>query len=338
MMAAGARGLGRVLARLPALLVILFLVFAALRLAPGDPALGDGPSDAPAGDARFRREEVTRTRILFGLADENGRDLPLPVQFGAWLSKVLRADLGTSFRDGTSVLRGIAERLPPTVLINALALLIVYAAGIAAGVVGAVTKGSTMDRTLSTLLFAAYAAPLYWVATLFVLAFGASGLDLLPVAGLHSEGHERFTALERLFDLAGHLVLPVLSLALVQVASLSRYARAGVLETLPLEYVRTARAKGLLESQVLRKHILRNALVPLATLTGTLLPAMVAGSVVVETVFSIEGMGMHLLTAVERRDYPVVMGVVLLTAVLTIVSLWLSDWFLARLDPRAEVA
>jgi peptide/nickel transport system permease protein len=260
------------------------------------------------------------------------------VQFSSWLGKVVRADLGTSFRDGTPVLRGIADRIGPTLLLNVLALAIVYAAGIAAGVAGAVLRGSALDRTLSTLLFAAYAAPLYWVATLLVFAFGASGLDLLPVTGLRSEDHERLTALESIADLAAHLVLPVLALAFVQVASLASYARAGVLETLRLDHVRTARAKGLPWGEVLRRHVLRNALIPVATLIGTLLPALVAGSVVVERVFSIDGMGTHLLSAVARRDYPVVMGVVLLTAVLTMVSLWISDLLLAVLDPRVEAA
>ena len=331
------RGFGRALARLPALLVVLFVVFAALRLAPGDPAADRDPGgEAATPDGSRRHSELTRMRVRFGLADEQGRDLPLPVQFAAWVTRVVRADLGTSFHDQTPVVGGIVRRIGRRCCCNALALAIVYGAGIAAGVAGAVGKGSALDRILSTLMFGAYAAPLYWVATLLVFAFGASGLDLLPVAGLRSEGHERSTVLEDVADVAAHLALPVLSLALVQVASLASYARAGVLETLPLEHVRTARAKGLAAGDVLRSHVLRNALIPVATLTGTLLPAMVAGSVVVERVFSIDGMGSHLLSAVEQRDYPVVMGIVLLTAVLTMVSLWLSDLLLAALDPRVE--
>jgi peptide/nickel transport system permease protein len=335
----GTRGwIGSATTLLGSLLCTLLLFFSLLRALPGDPAeLGvDGP--AFAGSQSDRQAELLRLRRQLGLVTEDGHQVGIPGAFASWCGRMLRGDFGRSFQDGRPVRERILQALPATLLLNVLALVLVYGVGVGLGLRAALWPRAPSTAGIEGALHVSHAAPIYWLATLAVLWCGSAGLDLLPIGGLVSEGHERFTLFELLGDLAAHLVLPVLVLAAVQVATVARHLQQSAIEALRSPHVVAARAKGLPERVLVLRHVLRNALLPVVVLLGTLLPALVSGSVVVEQVFSIDGMGRLMLQAIGGRDHPLLMGVAVVSCTLTLVSMALAEGLLARLDPRRGLA
>lgn len=316
----------RLLLMIPTFFGITLLTFAVLHLAPGDPVeatldptLGAGPS----------REGAEAFRRAMGL------DLPLPERYARWLGRVLTFDFGLSTYDHRPVAAKIGEALPNTLLLSGLALVLSYLLAIPLGVLSAVRHGGWLDRALGGGLFLLYSLPSFWVAVVLLLLLGGGRyLDLFPVQGLHSAGAEARGALGWLLDLLWHLVLPVFCLTYASLASLSRYTRASMIEELRQDYVRTARAKGLGEARVVFVHALRNAILPVATLLGLSLPHLVGGSVIVEQVFGIPGMGRLGFQALATRDYNTVMGVTTLAALMTMAGVLLSDLAYSLLDPR----
>lgn len=312
----------------PTFLGITLLTFALARWAPGDP-LSVG-SEAPLGTAT--QEQVDAYRRAHGL------DRPILEQYVRWLARVVALDFGVSSQDGREVRARIAEALPRTLLLALLALLLAYLVAVPLGVWSAVRPRSWLDRITTVATFALYSLPSFWVAVMLLLAFaGGRVVELFPMQGLASDGADRLGTAARVADVAWHLVLPVACLSYGALAAISRYARSGLLDVVRQDFVRTARAKGLPERVVIFRHALRNSLLPLVTLVGVMLPQLLGGSVIVERIFGIPGMGLLAFEAVSQRDYPTVMGVTTLAALFTLVSVLATDLAYARLDPRIRL-
>jgi len=318
--------LKRLLLMIPTFLGITLVTFAVLNLAPGDPLAASSDSLAPG---QATRESAQAFRRAMGL------DRPLPERYLVWLRHVVTFDFGVSSYDHRPVVDKIGEAIPVTLLLSGLALLIAYLLAVPLGMLSAVRQGTVLDRALTVGLFLLYSLPSFWVAILLVLFLGGGRyFDVFPIQGLHSPGAEGLGLPSRAMDLAWHLVLPVFCLAYGSVAYLSRYARSSLLEVVNQDYIRTARAKGLPERVVLLKHALRNALIPILTLLGLSLPHLVGGSVIVEQIFGIPGMGRLGFQAIATRDYNTVMATTTLAALLTMVGVLLSDLAYCMVDPR----
>jgi len=343
--------LRRLLALPPMLLGITLVVFAAVHAAPGDPAdlrpggvVGEETPGA-VSDAAWRafRERHLLDRPLWrqylhflGPFDLSPRGHTL---FGGsgeepWHG-LLALDLGGELhRPAVGVLDELGRRLRVTVPLAACALLVAYGLAIPLGLWSARRRGTRVDGALALALFGLHALPTFWVGLLLVLVFGATGLDWLPTIGLHARGSEAWGAGARAADVALHAILPVTTLALGSLAYLSRQMRAGLLEALPSGFVLAARAKGLSEGQALVRHALPNALLPIVTLAAAVLPALVGGSIVVETIFDLPGVGRYAYEGLTYRDYNVVLATATLSAAMTLVGLLVSDLAYAWVDPR----
>ncbi len=308
------------------LLLVTLLVFGLTHLVPGDPLTGES---ADPGVRPLTRDRLEQLRTLYRL------DRPVPVQYGLWLGDLLRGDLGTSFSDGRPVLEKMTERLGVTLLLNALSLGLMVLLAVPLGTLAALRPGSRLDRWTGGLTYALYALPVFWAGLLLQIAFSVR-LGWLPLFGLASEGAAGLGAAARLADRAAHLVLPVICLGYGGLAYLSRFVRANLLDNALLESGRAARARGLSELAVLVRHGFAQAAVPMLTLAGFLLPALVGGSVIVETIFAIPGLGMLFVEAVLDRDIPVLMGVTLLGSSATLAGILAADLLYAVADPRVR--
>lgn len=307
--------------------VVLTITFLLVRAAPGDPATLLIPPAASAADAARLRAEL-------------GLDAPLSVQYARWLAGAVRGDLGESFAQRRPVTRVLAEALPVSLGLGCASLLLTFALGIVVGTVQAARRGTATDALLTVASTTVYAAPSYWLALALVAVFtyGAARWGFppslrLPAFGLRTPAGQ-LTGGAALLDLARHSVLPVTTLALIGAGGVARYMRSIVADLLDIPFVRTARAKGAGAASVYFRHVLANALPPLAVLFALSLPGILAGSVFVETVFAWPGMGRALVGAIGARDYPVIMGATLLYAALVILANLASDLMLPVLDPR----
>lgn len=255
-----------------------------------------------------------------------------------WLQNIVKLDFGLSFKDRRSVTDKIQEALPITLLINITTILVVYLVSIPLGIWSAIRKGTVIDKIVMVKLFVFYSLPTFWVATMLLVFFsGGEYFDLFPLTGIKSDFYSDLNPFQKILDVAWHLTLPVLADVIGSFAFLTRFSRSNFLDVVKQDYIRTARAKGLPEKKVLFKHGLRNALIPLVTLMGTLLPALLGGSVIIEQIFSIPGMGMLSFEAVLGRDHNVIMGIATISAFLTLVSLFLSDLLYVIVDPRISL-
>ena len=315
----------RVLALIPILLWITLISFGIMHLAPGKPT-----DAATQFNPKVSLEARQRMERLYGL------DQPIHRQYLDWLGRIGRMDFGRSFLDDRPVTTKILERLPVTFTINVWSVLLVLDLAIPLGLTVAVKPGGLFDRLTTIAVYIAYSMPSFWLALLCMAFFGVQ-LHWLPISGIHSLDYESFSLLQRWRDTAWHLLLPVGITAFVSLAGLSRYMRSSMVEVLRQDYIRTARAKGLPEYRVLFHHGLRNGLLPLITILGLSLPDLIGGSVIAETIFSIPGMGRLFYEAVMARDYPVVMALVTIGAVLTMLGNLLADLAYANADPRIRV-
>ena len=295
------------------LLGVAVLTFALLHLVPGDPvrvALG----------TRFDPETYAALRERAGL------DRPLPVQLVGYLTGAVTGDLGVSFRSGQPVLQVITERLPATLGLALAALVVALLVAVPLGVLSAVRQGSLLDRAATVVSQVGVSVPDFWMGILLILLF-AGQLRWLP-----SSGYEPL--LEDPLGWLSHVVLPAVTVGLVSGSILTRFVRSAVLEQLGQDYTRTATAKGLGQGVVVRRHVLRNALVPIVTVTGLQLATLLGGVIVIEVIFAWPGLGALTLEAVRARDYPVLQGAVLLFAALFLLVNLLVDLLYAALDPR----
>ena len=312
---------------IPLLLGITIICFFVMHLAPGSPTDLQTQMN-PKASAEMRQ----RLMSLYEL------DKPVYVQYASWLTKLARGDLGTSFSsDHRPVADKILERLPITIAINLLSLIIIVAVAVPIGVLSAVHQDSLFDKVMSVIVFIGFAVPTFWLALLLMIFFGIH-LGWLPISGLRSLNYEYLSPWGQLVDLARHLVLPVFISAFGGLAGLSRYMRANMLEVIRQDYILTSRAKGLSERQVIYKHALRNALLPAITILGLSIPGLIGGSVIFETIFAIPGMGQLFYMSVMARDYPTVMGILLIGAVLTLVGNLIADVSYAAADPRIRIS
>jgi len=315
----------RLLWMIPVLLGITIISFGVMHLAPGDITTLETSLNPRSG-----QEAREQLREAYNL------DEPIPVQYGLWLKRVVQLDFGNSFSGANRpVLDKLAERIPVTLTINIAAMVLILAVAIPIGVISAVRQNSLVDRTLTVIVFLAFAIPGFWLALLLMVAFGVQ-LGWLPVSGLTSYNFQSMGPLEQLADYARHLILPVVVSAFAGIAGFSRYVRSSMLEVIRQDYILTARAKGLPERTVVYRHALRNALLPVITLLGLSVPGLIGGSVIFETIFGIPGMGKLMFDAIMSRDYPVVMGTLVITAVLTLLGNLLADLALAWADPRVR--
>lgn len=320
--------LRRPVAALATILVVLTVTFVGLHLAPGDPVrLYLGPS----GDAAAA--ETMRHQL--------GLDRPLPVQYLSWLARFVVGDWGSSIAQHRPVTRVLTDALVPTVVLTGSSLLLTYLIGISIGAFQAARRRTAWDWSLTVLTTGIQAIPAYVLALGLVLVF-AYGAALwgwpeslrFPAMGSASFGADLLTPGQRLADRLRHLVLPAATLVVIGAAGLARYVRAATIEALRQPAVRTARAKGLTEGRVLRRHALRNALIPVITLAGLQLPALFSGVVFVETIFAWPGMGRVMVQAVLARDYPVVMAATAVFAALVVAGNLLADVASTWADPR----
>lgn len=312
----------------PTFIGITLVTFLIVQLAPGDPV-----KLAVSGQG-LRAEGVSK-QILEEQRRLLGLDKPLWMRYPAWLWKIVRLDFGKSFRDWRPVRDIIFEKFPITLQINLMAIFIAYLIAIPIGVHSAVKSGRAMERLTTVLLFILYSLPSFWVAYILIYFFTPGGrVSVFPVGGLNSFDADKFTLVRWLFDRLWHLALPVVCLTYGSFAGLSRYMRTGMMEVLRRDYIRTARAKGLGERTVIFKHAMRNSIIPIVTILAGLLPALIGGAVITETIFNIPGMGRLAFNAVLARDYPVVMAVATISAVLTLFGILLADIMYAVVDPR----
>ncbi len=307
------------------LLAIVVLDFFLIRAAPGDPALVMA-GEAGAGDAAY----VAQLREKFGL------DQPLPVQLWRYVRAVAALDLGYSPRQQMPVAALIAERLPATLLLTGSAFVLSLGLGVLLGALAAPRAGRWSDTAITVLALLFYATPLFWVALMAVLLFSVV-LEWLPSFGYETVG-AGYTGLAHAVDVAQHLALPAVTLGLFFMASYARMTRASMLEVLQLDFVRTARAKGLRERLVQRRHVLRNALLPVVTLAGLQAGTLVGGAVLTETVFAWPGIGRLMYDALLQRDYSLLLGVFVVCSALVLLFNLVTDLVYRAVDPRIVVA
>ena len=320
------------------LVAITLFQFLIVHWAPGDPvdlffagglaAGGEGVSTEKLAEDLEREKEALRKEL--------GLDRPVLVQYGLWLGRMVRGDFGISFKDRRPVWNKIAERLPLTITLNALSILITFALAIPLGILSAVRESSLADRASTLILFMLVSLPTFWVGTMVIIFLcGGDYLAWFPPAGIHSLDYDpSWPLLRRMGDYLYHLAMPLFVSTYASFAFLSRILRSSMLEVKRQDYVRTARAKGVEERVVVFKHILRNSIIPIVTNIGGLLPALIGGSVIIETIFSLPGIGFLSFQAVLARDYPVVLALLTVSSALTLVGILISDLALMLVDPR----
>lgn len=321
----GTYALRRILQTIPILFIISILLFLMVRAAPG------GPLTAARRNPNISKEQIEAIEEKLGLND------PLPVQYGRWLGDMLRGDMGDSIKFRRPVSEMIGERVPNTLLLVGASFLVTLLFAIPIGILSARKPYSKFDYAMTTVTFIGQAIPVYWLGLGLIVIFYVTiknpftGDPLFPVGGMNTRGMEG-----NLLDTLWHLVLPVTALSLGWVAWYSRFLRSSMLDVLHEDYVRTAHAKGLTDSLVYYKHALQNAILPLVTLIALDLPSLFAGALFVETIFSWPGMGRLFWDAAKGRDYPVLLGIVMLTAVLIILCNIIADLAYGWLNPQVK--
>ena len=317
--------LRRILVSIPLLIGISIISFIVINMAPGGP-IGVSSDMNTKATAEYRE----RLKAYYGL------DQPIHVRYVRWLGRMAVMDFGDSFSpDGRKVWDKIRERIPVTLSINALSLLLIFIIAAPIGIYSAVRKGSLFDRISTVVVFTGFAIPTFWLALLMMLLFGVH-LGWLPISGLVSLEHDSLSLPWRIVDRAEHLVLPVFLAAFGGLAAISRYMRSNMLEVIRQDYITTARAKGLPEKIVVRRHAARNALLPVINILGLSIPGLLGGSVIFETIFAIPGMGQLFYQGVMSRDYPLIMGILTIGALLTLLGNILADVGYAVADPRIK--
>jgi peptide/nickel transport system permease protein len=301
---------------IPLLFVVCFVVFLLLYLVPGDPAITLAGENASA-------EQIERTRERLGLND------PFLKQFANWMSGVVVGDLGTSLYSTRSVIGSIGSRLPVTAAVTFASMVVALVISIPAGLIAAARRGGIVDRAAMLLAGLGIAVPSFWLGTLLLLLF-ALNLNWFPAVGYSKLG-------DGVFEWARSLVLPAITLGSSAAAETTRQLRSSMINVLEQDYVRTARASGIRDRRILLKHALKNATIPAITVIGFQVAFLLGGSVVVERVFAIPGLGDLAINAVIQRDFPMVQGVVIVTAVIILMTNLIVDVLYAVLDPRVRL-
>lgn len=314
--------LRRLFGMIPLLFGIITFSFIIIHLAPGKPTVLEG-----AMNVKVSQEARERLEKLYGL------DKPLHIQYINWCKKTITFDFGQSFIDGQPVLDKILERLPLTLFINITSLILILFFGILIGVECVKKKGSFYDRFMTVFVFVGFAMPGFWLSLLLMNLFGLQ-LRWLPISGLKSLDFQYYSFGAKLVDLAKHLTLPIFVACFSGLAGISRYIRQSILEILKQPFIYAAKAKGLSYDAVLKKHALPCALLPVVTILGLSIPALVGGSVIFESIFALPGLGRLFYEAVMSRDYPMIMAELVMVSVLTLLGNFSADIAYSYVDPR----
>ncbi|CCC58085.1 MULTISPECIES: ABC transporter permease [Caloramator] len=308
----------RILQAIPLLFIISLITFFIINLAPGDPIyMFINPETANPVDVEVIRKSL-------------GLDKPIYIRYILWLKNVIQGDFGKSFQHGRPVLEMILERLPNTITLAIVSTIISFLVSIPVGVYSAIKRNSILDYMFSTFAFIGISIPSFWFGLMLILLFSLK-LGWLPSGGMRAN-FEEFDLIDRL----RHIILPALVLGMASMASQMRQMRSAMLEVIRQDYIRTARSKGLSERVVIFKHALRNALLPIITIIGFIIPWLVSGAVVTETIFSWPGIGRLYIHATFMRDYPVIMGVTIISSVMVVVGSMVADILYALVDPRIK--
>lgn len=332
--------LKRILVMLPTLLGVTLVVFAVINLAPGSPVeqrlqqLRFGNTTATEGG---RGSSTVSDEVLAALNKQYGFDKPLHQRYLKWLGNIARMDFGESFTYEEPVIDVILSKFPVSLQFGVASLLLSYLVSIPLGIYKAVKHGSFFDTSSSFLLFVAYSIPSFMLAVLLIVFFaGGSFMDLFPIGGISSDGFEDLGFWEQLVDRIHHFVLPLFCYTIGSFTSLTLLMKNSLLEEVKKDYIRTARAKGLNETAVYMRHALRNALIPVVTGLGGFLMVFFAGSLLLETIFQLDGIGLLSYKSVLARDYNVIMGLVFIQSVLFLAGNILSDIAYVLVDPRID--
>jgi len=312
----GIYALRRILTSIPLLLVITALIFTLLQFTPGDPL-----------DAYIPPDQVISVQQRQIIKEELGLDQPKAVQYVRWLGQALQGNLGFRIKNGEPVSREIARRLPPTLLLMGLGVTLGVAFGVLFGVIAAVKRYTTLDNVLTFLAFLGISTPAFLAGLLGLYVFTLK-LGWFPAGGYQTPGDGSP------LDILRHLLLPALILSITYVAVLMRYTRSSMLEVIFQDYVRTARAKGIGETKLISKHVLRNALIPVVTVIGANVANLIGGAVFLESIFSWPGTGQLYLDAIDSRDYPMIMGITLVLAAVILFANLITDLLYGLIDPR----
>ena len=327
----------RILWMIPMLIGISLVSFFIMHLAPGDVT-----SSESSFNPRASEESRQKLRELYNL------DKPVIIQYSLWLKRIVQLDFGNSFAShqkpvlwerkdkSGNVTKGlIQESLPITLMINLLGIFIIFSISIFLGTLSAVRQNTWVDRSITLFVFIGFAIPGFWLALLLMYWTGVSH-QWLPISGLHSPGFQNLSSFGQFIDLLKHLVLPVSISSLSGLAGISLYVRNGMLDILHQDFITTARSKGLKENKIVFIHALKNAILPLITIIGLSIPGLIGGSVIVESIFAIPGMGKLFYDSVLMRDFPVIMGILTIGSVLTLIGNLLADIGYAWADPRVR--
>jgi peptide/nickel transport system permease protein len=329
--------LKRILWMIPMLIGISLISFFIMQLAPGDVTSTEASFNPKASE-----ESRQKLRELYNL------DKPIHIQYGLWLKRIVKLDFGNSFKShqrpvlweekdkNGNVTKGlIQESLPITLLINLLGIFIIFSISIVLGSLAAINQNTIVDRSITLFVFIGFAIPGFWLALLLMYWTGVAN-QWLPISGLHSPGYLSLDTFSQTLDMLKHLILPVFVSCLSGLAGISLYVRNGMLEVLHQDFITTARSKGLGEKKVVFIHALKNAVLPLITIIGLSIPGLIGGSVIAESIFAIPGMGKLFYDSVLSRDFPVIMGILTIGAVLTLIGNLLADLGYAWADPRVR--
>ena len=319
------------------LIGISLISFFIMQLAPGDVTSTEASFNPKASE-----ESRQKLRELYNL------DKPIHIQYGLWLKRIVKLDFGNSFKShqrpvlweekdkNGNVTKGlIQESLPITLLINLLGIFIIFSISIVLGSLAAINQNTIIDRSITLFVFIGFAIPGFWLALLLMYWTGVAN-QWLPISGLHSPGYLSLDTFSQTLDMLKHLILPVFVSCLSGLAGISLYVRNGMLEVLHQDFITTARSKGLGEKKVVFIHALKNAVLPLITIIGLSIPGLIGGSVIAESIFAIPGMGKLFYDSVLSRDFPVIMGILTIGAVLTLIGNLLADLGYAWADPRVR--
>ncbi|MCZ6685957.1 MAG: ABC transporter permease [Candidatus Dadabacteria bacterium] len=319
----------RLLLLIPTLFGITLITFFIIQLAPGNPVERKLQLDQGIQAEAITQQIVEETRKLYGL------DKPIYVRYWIWVKQIATLDFGRSYKDHRPVINKIAERIPITLTLNIISIILIYLIAIPIGVYSAVAHGRFSERVSTFFLFMLYSIPSFWMAMILIFFLGGGDYwDIFPVYGILSPDAENYPFFKKALNFLWHIVLPVFCLTYGGLAYLSRFQKGSLLEVLREDFVRTATAKGLPRHIVIFKHALRNALIPIITILAGLLPAMIGGSVIIESIFSIPGIGQLGFESVLSRDYPVIMAIATISAVLTLIGILIADLIYVLVDPR----
>lgn len=302
---------------------ISFATFLVINISPGK------PQDMWEFSSKISYEAKQKLVKLYGL------DKPIQVRYIQWLLRFIKLDFGNSFKDDKPVIKKILQRLPATLLLNTLSLSLIFICGCFLGILSAMYQNKFLDKIISFFVFLGYSIPKYWLAILCMILFGIK-LRILPISGLRSVNFDYLSFFGKFLDIAKHLVLPVLISAFGGLAGLTRYIRASMIEQLNSEYIKFALSKGCNKNKIVFYHAFKNVLIPLVTILGLSLPELIGGGFIFETIFAYPGMGRLGYEAIMSRDYPLIMGISVITAFLTLLGNFLADIIYVYIDPRIK--